>query len=832
MNKRKGFILYVVITLLLALAILAFALNDFKRGAVTQLAKNIDQNRLILIAQSANAETLALIRSKVNDADDQYAEDSDPYEKQSPIFKNFRKVFPKNGESSSAHLNQAFSLFSRPYQPPETLLLIEESGYPIKVETTATVKCFSDSQYKSLSQYNGFLDIVSKAYIENDEENSIVVSERHDVRLIDLRHNLDKYVLFLKQYCPDLNNTKQRIYVHGGGPYLSRVYLGTDNYPNTNCPEDEKKLWLDLDFNTFYKKQRNDSYPNVIGLNTLTNLFGVDNKGSFMQGKLAAFQDNTGDEYRNFFYTNKIKFKDFNTLPNEAFFHVKSIKKTYEDFVNDAADACDGNTNKTERKTGAELKAKCEREMPKTNSNSAVYQICKDYVNNYRPSSNELDEDGNDYSNCEIFNKVLNTCIENWDYCYGYLDGEHIWNFKEEYEGRPKLPEPQLWSKSLAYRGLVDRTIGDGYGPFVSAYKGYNSEEYQVGKMLNLYGSNSKKTAPVLVEGNVWVRFFKIAYFDDFEDKITLYNNTEGKIHPEPVPISFRRHNLEPITFQNSYVEKEFSSNKEYFSDHSLMSQPISCIPINALILGSDGNGPIYLDGNGKEQQLTKADAFNPNKFLYPAQKDGPTKVPAKNFGRLIDLDKVSYNYPSPKEFLEDRLSEDKKTLCLDGIMYIEKGDLDLSSNENGEPIASYTGRGLVYIGEGNVTFATFQKNTEKDSARFYLRKGDFLTSHGGLAYIRASLVALNHKPGSTDPRDQGNLIMNGNNNEVKIVGNLVLDYLSTRELPKDKDGLEVMHDALINNPGCCTKNVGVNSPYHISIGKIKTAYSVKAGGD
>ena len=45
--KKRGFILYIVVCILLGLAILAFALNDFKRGAVTQLAKNVDQNRLM-----------------------------------------------------------------------------------------------------------------------------------------------------------------------------------------------------------------------------------------------------------------------------------------------------------------------------------------------------------------------------------------------------------------------------------------------------------------------------------------------------------------------------------------------------------------------------------------------------------------------------------------------------------------------------------------------------------------------------------------------------------------------------------------------------------------
>ncbi|MBR4329221.1 MAG: hypothetical protein IKP71_05160, partial [Candidatus Riflebacteria bacterium] len=60
MNKRKGFILYIIVAAILGLAILAFALSTFKSGAVVQLARNVDQNRLIQIAKSANSEVLAI----------------------------------------------------------------------------------------------------------------------------------------------------------------------------------------------------------------------------------------------------------------------------------------------------------------------------------------------------------------------------------------------------------------------------------------------------------------------------------------------------------------------------------------------------------------------------------------------------------------------------------------------------------------------------------------------------------------------------------------------------------------------------------------------------
>ena len=807
MKNRKGFILYIVVAILLVLAILAFALNSYKSGAVTQLAKNIDQNRLILIAQSANSETLAMMRSSVN----RFKESNTNITEK--VFENFREIFSKK------NLNQYIDIIE--YEPPETLKLIAESGYPIKVKTSARIKCFKDSAYKSLCAYNGFLEITSKAYLNNDSKNSMEVTQRHDLRLIDLRHYFDKYVLFLKQFCADLNNTQRNIWIHGIGALngdISRLYLGDYNYPESSCPEDEKKIWLDVNFASMSIKIYNLFYETtgITTSNSLKKLFGITGED------LKAFEDNPSCE--NFLYTNKVKFKDINTFDNSDFYHVQAVKKIYEDFVNDAADACSGGSKstekvqRTERLTGKDLRTKCEQAMPKTNSSSAVYKICEDYVKNYKESSNELDEDKNDYSGCEIFKVVLNTCIDNWEYCYGYLDASNIWDFKDL--ERPDLPPNLSWNNAVAYRGLTDKNVGKGYGPFVSAYNnGYNPEEYQVGKMLNLYGSNPIKMHPVIVEGNVWLRFFKIAYFDEFEDTIPLYGNVEGKINPEPVPITFRRHNLLPETFQNGEVNHEFSSAEEYFSDKSLMSQPITSVPINALILDENGIGPEYYDKDGVKKLLTKDAVYN-GEFLKPANVSDPLKI-----GRILDFDKVSYNYPTSKEFLEDRLGKDN-VLYLDGIMYIQKGDLDLSKNEKGEEIATYSGRGLIYLAQGNVTLGVFKKtDLIKDWCEFYLRDGDFIVAPVPINHIMASMIAL-----SNDYKNsQGSLIIN-NNRFIKIVGNLILDSLSLRGMAHDNEALEVMHDGMLYDPGLCNDSVGINSPYHISIGKIKTAYSVRAG--
>ena len=113
-GARHGFILYIVMAVLLALAILAFALNSFKQGTVTQLARTVDQNRLAILAQSANAELVAKIRSLVNSNPD------------SDIFTACRSIFTKPDPSAS--LNSDIVLESD-FKPEQTLLMAQSVGY-------------------------------------------------------------------------------------------------------------------------------------------------------------------------------------------------------------------------------------------------------------------------------------------------------------------------------------------------------------------------------------------------------------------------------------------------------------------------------------------------------------------------------------------------------------------------------------------------------------------------------------------------------------------------------------------------------------------------------
>ncbi|MBP5470546.1 MAG: hypothetical protein J6Z11_15025, partial [Candidatus Riflebacteria bacterium] len=135
MKRRKGFVLYIVIAILLGLAILAFALNEFKRGAVTQLAKNVDQNRLVQYCKSANAEYLAFIRSQVN-----FEPTSDP-------FKKFRKFFDDTQNQTPNFHSDTISLSD--YEPTITKDMAKDSGYDdIEIKCWANVSIFRESYKK------------------------------------------------------------------------------------------------------------------------------------------------------------------------------------------------------------------------------------------------------------------------------------------------------------------------------------------------------------------------------------------------------------------------------------------------------------------------------------------------------------------------------------------------------------------------------------------------------------------------------------------------------------------------------------------------------------
>ncbi len=789
-GARHGFILYIVMAVLLALAILAFALNSFKQGTVTQLARTVDQNRLAILAQSANAELVAKIRSLVNSNPD------------SDIFTACRSIFTKPDPSAS--LNSDIVLESD-FKPEQTLLMAQSVGYPLRIKSRAVLRVYRRAEYSSVSAFNGYLDVFSQAYREGAEENIIEAHQRHDVRLLDVRHSLDKYALFVKNYSPDYNNTSRRIIVQGikpSGPDISRVYLGNENYPE--CRDGEKNLWLDL---SFAENKALSGFSELFNFSALQKFPGGSGEASLLTFKETQFSSLSG-------------------ITVDQFYKVKAVMRIYEVFVNDAADGCVG--KRQDFKTGDELKKKCADSKKHSNSNAASYQICEDFEKNAA---------GFDYSKCSGFKKILNTCIVEWKYHHGYIDAAGVWDV-DNFE-RPNLPNPRQWVTALAYKGLSDLSEEfDKRGPYFNAFldkkgdepsdstsKIYNPERLRVGRMLKLYGYDNK--TPVLVEGPVFLRFFKIAYLDTFTKQIDFFDQKKDVI-PEPVPLAFRRPLLKPKTFLNTELGNQLAASP-YFSDKMMMSGAIDNVSVNALL----GKSVTFYDGERKPVTINPLSAPAPT-FQHPVQKPSATPAPARMFGRLVDFKTASYNYPSPKEFLENRVApvNGKNVMFLDGLIYIEQGDLDISE------ISHYIGKGIIYLGSGDCIIGNLSRFRDQlktnDSLRIYLRQGQYrVKAKEDEVKIEASLAAFFNPHGSTDPNRIGTLLPN-RKKKILIRGNLLLDYLFIQDTSNTGlapgGTLIIEHDPLLYEPALEVPGQKLD-PYHISIGPVKTLFSINAGG-
>ncbi len=796
-SDRRGFILYIVVTVLLGLAIMAFALNTFKTGAVTQLSRNVDQNRLALLAQSANAEVIAMIKSQVN------------LNPSSQTFSRFRSVFPAEG-SPEPTLPFTVDLISN-FEPQQTVQLAKV-GYNLKIRSSAVLTIFQRSRYNSMSAYNGYIDVVSKAWREGAGEITMEAHERRDVRLIDLRHSLDKYALFVKNYSNDYNVISSRVSgklksrllvegIDGGGGYdVSRIYLGTDNYPE--CSDPRKDLWFDL----FYEEHN--------GFTGFTQIFGG--------GPLVSFPaiPSGYPDFKYLFTQNELPFTSLQGVTVDMFIMNARVTNEYERVINLAADACKvgAGVATDPYKVGAELKTKCDKAIKALkNENAYAQMMCQDFYDN---------ANGNNYANCAEFRKLLVTCQENWIYRWGYTDAASIW--KLDTPGRA----PQDTTLPDRYAGLSNISMGSGnYGPYMAEYreevdgKEFNRERTRVGRMPHFYGENDDK--PVLIEGKAYLRFFKLAYLDEFTKQVQF-------LQPADVNIRVITNRFLRKDKAGSFLVEPLNVNlaPSLFGDTRMKSRAIDTLSVNTLW----GEKIKNYDGDGQQNE------YDPMQFPapileHPAQPTGSNVIGMKR-GRLVDLRNASWNYVSAADFLKERAPGDGKVLYVDGLMYIAAGDLNLKD------VTEFQGKGIIYIGRGNCLLANLERSRNQptsDSLRIYLRQGDFIIdSSVDDVYIEASLAALyddpddSDCPGSSNPLKQGSIILN-NRSSVTIYGNLLVDSLDLESAGNSglaDDGLlHIIHDLAIYNAAVKLDGTQLD-PYHISIGPVKTSFAYRAGGE
>ncbi len=241
----RGVVLYVVCLLLLGGLLLTLALSRFTSGAVEQLARTVDQTRLLVHAQAGLHEMLARIKTEAN-------------QPQSEFGKMFRQVF--TDRSSAAGAGAAPWSRRRDFPPADlplaNALIREALGPSARLEGSLRL-VLPDRLASPLESYAGFLELTARAAAGSGRDTALSVRERREVRLLDVRDPFfDKYALFVKNDCPHLNHPERRLVVEGvdRSDFTSFAYFGNRLYPP--CPEFPQgegspkppPVLLDLDF--------------------------------------------------------------------------------------------------------------------------------------------------------------------------------------------------------------------------------------------------------------------------------------------------------------------------------------------------------------------------------------------------------------------------------------------------------------------------------------------------------------------------------------------------------------------------------------------------------
>lgn len=842
---KKGFILYLVVALIMGLAILSFSLSAFKSGSVRMLSKNIDQNRLTLLAQSANAETIAFLRDNANNPE-------------SPISKYFRVIFQSDIKNcTDEEFAQRNTIKNVPilenYVPPKASEIAASEGIK-SIQSNVTLSYYHEADYKSITAYNGYIDVSSLAIGKNGS--AIEIKERREIRVTDLTHYLDKYALYVKCFSNDYNNPNKRIIVKGvqeqDKGYFSRVYLGNHAYPddtNKGCKyrsdskakENETYVYLDL----YYPEHQ---YLN----NGIMNLFGKNSLDEFYvnspPGRYSKFNEDQ------VMYKRTIPFCSFGQTAfasrfNELFAQVTEIRKEYEKIVNYAAWGYIGKPQqKVEPPGDKELWDNCDKALKAAKesnknideTNNAAYKICLDYKNNCKKSTNPKYGNRYDYSKSEVFTKMLSTSLVNWQYEYSYIDANSIWDFSKKdstlndwlpkawtSNSDPVQNQDDTYAAGLA--DLHDKAGNKALGSYRLAFADYNFPRSSVGRMISLFGENvenGEQPIPVIVEGPVFLRFFKLAYLASYSAILDFdMNENNPVINPYNIPLKVRRVNAEE-EFMNYKLPQDFSSNPGLFNDNYMMSYAIDWVPINELCFPN--NALSSYDQYYKESTSTSGNIYKP--YMDGKMFKGGRGVDAS---RVIDETCESYGYASSAEFITERVNEEG-VVHVDGTIFIQNGDLDLSN------ATKFLGSGIIYIRHGNCKLGNLAKVRETDTLRIYLQHGEFQISKDfKKVKIDASLASFlpyddgpyNELANSYYSNDKMGKLRFSGQDEVRIFGNLLVDYIYTdakSDSLADKGKLIIEHDPRLFDPDLYTEEKGAYSQW-VSIGPVKNTYAINA---
>ena len=583
-SKRKGFILYVVCALAIGLFILISSLNSFKSGAVLQLSKNVTQERMIVVAQSAINETLAAVKGGINNVGTSVG--------------SAVKDYWTNKKSAPAIVWSAS--FAESNLPITKDIAGEYLGS--KGNVASEIKLYADEQIKEAgtNSYTGHIVIVGKVSCDGVKD-AVSITEVHDVKITDLSYPLlDKYALFVKSYCSNLNDPEKQFIIEGvpgkNKESYSFVYLGNRNYPScTEYPQGGAKhppVLLDLDFEKD-KDLLGVFYQENAGFNLKDNELSQLSKGKFFKTYERKFS-----EIQSHF--------DIKT----DFYKTKELEYSYRTLV----ESCRKNLEQAFALYGPGV------------YNSNVGQIWKDYNNA-----------GGNPQNAEIFWAIVYDVVPTWKYFYGYTDYKHIYPYAEGSIGG-----------TYPFNGLVS---------YFQNYSTKNKSKTLGGTMPEFF--NVDRNRPVYIDGPVYIRFFKIGLLD--ETTINLKYPTWNYGVDVPVNhVSCVWERPEDKTFSSKYVgdfedgitERLMSHPVDWISINNFFFGPAENIDNKDSIISGGMKG--YNVFHHLDSKLRTV-----SNFYLTADDFKKDRIKNINGESVLDLDGISIIYGKDKAKLD--LSDVKK---------------------------------------------------------------------------------------------------------------------------------------------------------------------------
>jgi hypothetical protein len=791
-KSRAGIVLWIIITILLFISILALSLSRFKSSEVHQLSRSIDQSRLAAFAGSTIVETLNICKTGAN--------------RSGPIRDLFRGVFkatPTGSRSPALPHGSQTGLKLTSTDLPHTLAIIRESGYQT-VKPTAEVRLVYTREVNAFgaSAFRGFIEIL--ASVQDGGKSLYRLLERREIRIVDMVDYFDKYALFVKYYPGwDVNRVDRRLTVvpinadFGQGKF-SRIYLGKEAHPScsggfeTSSPE--HGIYLDISFNS--GSCPGDPSGKGYGSHLLKHLFPAAAPQDIAPVAGPAGSKNFGTQA---FHYKSVAWSSFAGQSQEIF-HYLGVKNHY--LVSIAKPAIDNDPND-----------------PKFGEFSAAHKFAKDFENrNPKFSlaellSNEEKVRQTNFTQCVGFQMLVNSYEKNWKYHYGYVGADDIWDMSQWEAGQPDL---------ATWKPLVSGDPGKFYYSGIRAWVAWATADtggakdigrLQIGRMQRFWGE--KGDQPALMEGDVYLRWFKVGFFDEFSDTIDLMK-TSVQLRANPTPLSFAKpgspvggedflfKDRNPIVDAGPVVQV---AGGKYPLESALMSRAVDNIPFNRLLTKFAPNVKPAVTNAGQ------IDPKSADTVVKPTSKGGGS---ALDMYPIISPSAFTFIYENGAQFLAAHSSAQTGNIFLDGKILIRQGPLDLKAYK------TYSGCGVIKVNEGDILVTSLEKLPSATvPSRLVLHPlyGQVRFATQNSAVLEASVVATSFAKGKANDGRGAGMVDFGGCKEVKLIGNLVVDVLNLDTLAVGGH-LWLVHDPQIFFPT-------EDQRYRASISKARTLFAL-----